>query len=112
MVDLKPGVFSALSAVLPPGQVFYAVPEDNAKTPCVSYFEQQNAPDAFGDDGVYAEAVTFVVDVWGDTSAEITPIAQQIDAALFQLGFERLSAVDIPDTDGKLHKSIQYSISV
>lgn len=112
MIDLKPEVFAALSTVLPAGQVFYAVPEDGAKTPCASYFEQQNAPDAFGDDDVYSTAVTFVVDVWGDTSSEITPIAQQIDAALFQLGFVRLSAVDIPDTDGKLHKSMQYSISV
>lgn len=112
MIDLKPEVFAALSTVLPAGQVFYAVPEDNAKTPCVSYFEQENAPDAFGDDTAYSEAVTFVVDVWGDTSAEITPIAQQIDAALFQLGFTRLSAVDIPDTDKTLHKSMQYSTSV
>lgn len=112
MIDLKAKVWKALVSVLSEEQVFYAVPEDEPKTPCISYFEQENVPEAFGDDRVYTERLTFVVDIWGGTSSEVTPIAQRVDAALYALGFERLSAVDIPDEGRKLHKSMQYGITV
>lgn len=112
MTDLKAKVWKALVSVLSEEQVFYAVPEDDPKTPCISYFEQENVPNTFGDNKVYTESVTFVVDVWGDTSSEVTPIAQRVDIELYALGFERLSAVDIPDEGRTLHKSMQYGISV
>lgn len=113
MIDLKPKVWRALTSVLPEEQVFYVVPEyDPKEKPCISYFEQENVPNAWGDNKIYTESVIFVVDVWGDTSSEVTPIVQRVDIELYALGFERLSAVDIPDEGRKLHKSMQYGITV
>ena len=113
MIDMRAAVAAALETALRPGRVHFLFPPDDAKQPCISFFEENNADAAFADDEAAMFAVEYVVDVWAKTARDILPIAQGVDTAMKGLGFHRTRATDLPPDDlGMYHKNMQYSMTI
>ncbi|HBC94395.1 MAG TPA: hypothetical protein DCZ10_16220 [Pelotomaculum sp.] len=112
MIDLKPTVYSALKndptlTNLVAGRVvFYNLP-DKPAFPCITYYEQTNAPALRGDDREMTSESVMVIDVW--SKGNTTAISQAVDNVMSGLHFVREFAGDLYENDtGVYHKSMRY----
>jgi hypothetical protein len=90
--------------------VFFYYPESFNQTPCVGYYEANNAPAETADDAEYLSSVEYAIDVWGKTSSEISELMEIIDEALKRNNFTREFSNDVYDPKTWiLHKTSRYS---
>lgn len=118
MISMKNTVYSALTTatalttLLGSGQrIFFHFPDDaNVATfPRVTYFELDNIGNLFADNTEYGSEIDYQVDVWH--SASTTAIALQVDTIMTGLGFARIAAPDLYESDTKkFHKAMRYRI--
>lgn len=110
MVDVKPNVHKALNAIRGV-KAFYFYPDTFNGLPCVSYYEANNAPDTFADDIEYSSKIVYVVDVWGETSTQVTKTAQKAEGKMLALGFVREFARDVHDPASAVrHKTMRFKL--
>lgn len=112
MIDLKPTVYIALkndptlSSLIAGRVIFLALP-DGPVFPCITYYEQNNAPALKGDERELTSESVFIIDVW--SKGNTTAIAQAVDAVMTDLRFNREFAADLYESDtGVYHKSMRY----
>ena len=77
----------------------------NIETPCISYMERNNYIDSNGDTIGYSH-IQYQVKVWGNSIASLQGYAVQIDNALRQLGFRRISSGEIYDINSTMIQKV------
>lgn len=120
LVNKKPEVFTALKAALPGGRVCYVAPDDipedsededetEQELPFISYHEVDNSSAGQADDAEYATFIEFAIGIWGESSEQITPIAQEVEVQMLAKGYDRTFCTDIPkDSEGTHQKAMRY----
>lgn len=88
MYNYKPILVQRLNQILP---TYYELFVDSkTPTPCITYIEANNSTDVDGDTLRYSRIV-YLVKVWGKDLATLTPYLEQVDSAMFEAGFHRVS---------------------
>ncbi|WP_433943464.1 DUF3168 domain-containing protein [Paenibacillus sp. SN-8-1] len=118
LVDLKPTINQALRSN--PALISLLGKDSNGTVkvypqvapsvtgPYVTYFEITNFDNRFASDRAISSEIHFQVDVWSQGAT--TAIAQAVNDTMENLGFYRLSAQDLYESDSKTyHKSLRYS---
>jgi|GEM_PF-2832564 len=110
MQNSKPEVVAALGRAFDPERVSFVAPDADAVLPCISYMELNDVPNSDADDEEYTTLEEYAVDVWGETSEDVTPIAGAVDDEMVALGFRRTHCTDVPraDLDDVYHKNMIY----
>jgi len=112
LINLKTTVVSALKqdatlSSLIAGRVIFMTLPDSPTFPCITYYEQNNAPALVGDGEELTSESVMVIDVWSKGST--TAIAQAVDSVMAGLNFRREFAGDLYEKDtGVYHKSMRY----
>lgn len=75
------------------------------ETPCISYMELANQATEQGNTLGYS-LIQYQVKVWGTKIADLQNYAIQIDAAMRKLGFKRVSAQELHDTESTMMQKI------
>ena len=111
MINIKTNVYSALNAITAiSDRVYFFYPDDFQTLPCVSYYEITNRELNKADDSEYSSEIEFIVDVWGDSSSEISSIALEVNTAMQGLGFKRTASRDMFEQDTKIyHKNMKFT---
>ena len=110
MIDVKPDVQKALSAIEGVKAFFY-YPKSFKELPCVSYYELNNTPDTGADDQEYLSEIVYVVDVWGSTSSIVTAIAIAAAEKMEGIGFAREFSHDVdPPESAVRHKTMRFRL--
>lgn len=103
MIDYHKKIVSALNNVLP---VYYEMAlTSNTKTPCISYMELNNYSVESGNTIGYSR-LTYQVKVWGNDLEALQGYALQIDVAMRQLGFKRISSGELYDNQSTMIQKI------
>ena len=107
MINAKQDVVMALKSTGIP-VFFFNVPAEANDLPCLTYYELDNSPQEFADDAEATSKITMVVDIYSNGST--SDIAHKVNCVLFELGFIREMAQDIPEpTPGVFHKTMRFS---
>lgn len=94
MINYHVEIVSALNKILPTH--YEMALTSKTQTPCLSYMETNNYVSDDGDTIGYSR-LTFQVKVWGNNIATLQEYALQVDAAMHQLGFKRVSSGELYD---------------
>lgn len=105
MVDYDKQLVSTLKTILP--TYHELVLTSKAKTPCISYQEQNNyvVTDALGATLGYSR-ITYTVKVWGTDLEVLKNYVLQIDNALRPLGFKRIASGELFDNNSSMIQKI------
>lgn len=103
MVDYHSQLVAALNEILPTH--YELVLTKGTKTPCISYMEINNASDIEGDTLGYS-TISYQVKVWGHDISELQKYALEIDKRLRQIGFKRVSALELYDVNSTMIQKI------
>lgn len=88
MYNYKPILVENLDNILP---TYYELFVDSkTPTPCITYIEANNSTELDGETMRYSR-IAYLVKVWGNDLAQLIPYFEQVDNALFQAGFHRVS---------------------
>ena len=103
MIDYDKHIISALENILP---VHYEMAlTSKTKTPCISYMEINNYVSANGDTLGYSY-ITYQIKVWGNDKNVLQTYAIEIDKALRELGFKRISSGELYDNNSTMIQKI------
>ncbi|HIS02420.1 MAG TPA: DUF3168 domain-containing protein [Candidatus Pullichristensenella avicola] len=92
-------------------RVFHAWPSDWAKTPCVSYREEENRAYARADGVEALTELVYAVDVWAVGAQQARDLLARIDGALCGAGFARTQATMLFEERTRFyHVSSRYRI--
>lgn len=111
MQNSKPEVLAALGRAHDPDRVHFAVPDDDAVLPAISYRENNNVPGSEADDEEYSTLEEYIIDVWSEVgSEEVSPIVSAVNDEMVAIGFRRTHCTDVPksDIDGAYHKNMIF----
>ena len=108
MINKKPDVSAALSAIIDADRVSFHFPETFAKLPCISFYEANNSPFRNADDNEYLSEVNIVVDIWAKRSEETSRLMLAVDTAMRGIGFRREFSADVPGGSEVEHKTSRY----
>jgi hypothetical protein len=105
MVDYNIKVVAALNNILPTH--YEMTLHSGLATPCLSYMEVNNysLTDTIGATIGYS-AVTFQVKVWGNKIADLQRYAIEVDKAMRQIGFKRISSGELYDNNSTMIQKI------
>ena len=111
MINIKPDVRAALETVC--DNVVFYFPKTFKNLPCISYYEINNAPSVFADDGEYTADILYTVDVWDKGSDGVSALALLADGALAAAGFMREFAADVYNPDSSVrHKTMRFKLII
>lgn len=103
MVDYHKQLRLALKDILP---VYYELTLDSkCSVPCISYYERNNEVNVNGDTCGYAN-VSYYIKIWGNNIEVIQDKALEVDEALRQLGWNRVSATELFDQNSTMIQKI------
>ena len=106
-MNMKQDVVMALKSTGVP-VFFFNVPAEANDLPCLTYYELDNSPHEFADNMETMSKITIVVDVY--SSGSTSELAHKVNCVLFELGFIREMAQDIPEpTPDVFHKTMRFS---
>jgi hypothetical protein len=106
LINLKPKLKTLLEQAAP---AFFYYPKNFNKLPCISYYEAFNAPAHKADDSEYLSEVSYVIDIWTDTSAEGSQLADKVNELLTNEGFGREFSQDVYEPAPQaLHKTMRF----
>jgi hypothetical protein len=103
MIDFHSTLVSALNTILP--TVHESVRNTGMATPCISYLETNNYDTQTGDTLGYSKIV-YQVKLWDKSISTIQSYVPQIDAALRQAGFRRISSGELYDNETTMIQKI------
>jgi hypothetical protein len=103
MLSIKQQLVSTLNKILP---TYYEMFLDNAKTPCITYMEDNNSDSLVGDTLSYSD-ISFYIKVWSTKVEEIDKYSALVDTALKKLGFKRQAANELVQ-DNLICKVLNY----
>lgn len=103
MIDHHAQLVEVLSGILPTHYELMLTAD--IPTPCISYQERNNYAKEEGDTLRYSR-VSYTVKVWSRSVSELQRYALEIDAALFPLGWERISSGELKDKSGGMIQKI------
>ena len=108
MLNVRESIVDALAAALEGQAEVYAMyPKTGARYPSVSYYESENRRFAQTDGGEHLSEITYVVDVWSESTATNIALSGLIDDAMTALGFVRAFAMDVDDPNCK-HTTMRF----
>lgn len=94
MINFHTTLVNKLKNILP---IHYEmVLHSGIATPCLSYMELNNSVEVNGDQLGYSR-LTFQIKVWATNLADLQKYALEVDAAMRELGFKRISSVELYD---------------
>jgi hypothetical protein len=108
MLNIKREVTAVLLGIEGVRNAFFYYPASFEPLPCISYYEINNSPYLYADDGEYVSEVCYQIDIWSAESAEASEIAERANFELVKLGFLREFSRDIYDKSAKAHKTMRY----
>lgn len=116
MINIKPKIIKALDenqalTSLLGGPWIYQikVPSNDAdRFPRITYFEINNTDDDYADDDALSSRISLQISIWTKKSADLMPIAQEVDKTMRGLGFVRSSTFDQYEDD-TFHKALRYT---
>lgn len=114
MINIKPDVVMALKSTGIP-VLFFNSPVEARGLPCITYYELDNAPSSFADDTESVSKITIVLDIYSHINGKqsLSEIAHKVNCVLFELGFIRQMAQDIPEPEADvLHKTMRYQLTI
>lgn len=80
------------------------------KTPCISYMEISNTDELNGNTHGYSR-ISYQVKVWANDIALIQQYAGAVDGAMRPMGFKRIGAVELYDTNSTMiQKVMTYEV--
>ena len=103
MIDYHSTLVSALNKILPTHYEMALTSKTN--TPCISYMEMNNYTSNSGDSIGYS-VITYQVKVWGNEIGVLQRYAIEIDKALRELGFKRVSSGELYDFNSTMIQKI------
>jgi len=92
MIDVTKDIITALKTILPTYYEFFA--DGSTPKPCITVQEYTNDDDAYGETLGYS-VIQYMVKVWADSKNDVQSYGLQIDPAMRQLGFHRVSATEL-----------------
>lgn len=92
MIDYHKEIVATLQKILPTHYEMQLT--SGASLPCISYMELSNVDSTTGETLGYS-TLSFQVKVWAHSLQDIQNYAQQIDAAMRGLGFERVGSAEL-----------------
>ena len=103
MINLHKEVVNTLKKILPTH--YEMLLHRDIETPCISYMELANQATEQGNTLGYS-LIQYQVKVWGTKIADLQNYAAQVDAAMRGLGFKRVSAQELHDTESTMLQKI------
>ena len=97
MVNARIQIKEALETICE--RVNLVFPEKNAVLPLIVYAEITNTTV-----GMWEESVEYQIDVYASSFAELVDLAENVDVAMTELGFERTYVT--PDTDARIETNL------
>lgn len=110
MINYKPIINKALKKVCK--NTFFYYPNNFKELPAISYYESVNMPYNNADDNEYLSEIVFVIDIWGDTSSEVSKICKGVNDEMVKIGFTREFSQDVYTKDAPVHKNMRYKLIV
>ncbi len=103
MTNFHKEVVNTLKKILPTH--YEMLLHRDLETPCISYMELANQATEQGNTLGYS-LIQYQVKVWGTKISDLQNYAIQIDAAMRKLGFKRVSAQELHDTESTMMQKI------
>lgn len=103
MINYHSTLVSALNKILPTHYEMALTSKTN--TPCISYMETNNYTSNSGDSLGYS-IITYQVKIWGNDIGVIQVYAAEVDRALRELGFKRISSGELYDFNSTMIQKI------
>lgn len=104
MINLKPTIAKLLKTKFT--NVNDCYPSDWATFPVVQYVEEDNSTFEKTDDKEQKAYIRYKIDIWNTRSTSEATMA--VDTLISNLGFNRISCIDVPDASGLRHKVMRY----
>lgn len=92
MIDYKPLLIRELGTILPTYYELFV--DSDTETPCITILESNNMAQEEGDN-IRFSRISFNIKIWGDDIAVIAEKGQELDAKMFELGFQRTSYTEL-----------------
>ena len=108
MIDLKEEVYEKLAEC--DIDVVYFYPKNFNELPVVSYYEIENADSGYCESEIISD-ISFQVDVWAKTAAEVSEICLNVDEKMSEIGFRREFSQEMNGNDVQ-RKTMRYSAKV
>ena len=103
MIDFHAEISSALNSVLPTYHEWALT--NKTETPCYSFQERNNAQTETGNTLGYSR-ISFTVKVWSTSIADLQRYSLEADAVLRPLGFTRVAAAELADSNKLMKQKI------
>ena len=109
MIDYHKEVVIALQNIGLPVH-YEMVLHSGLKTPCISYMEISNTDELNGNTHGYSR-ISYQVKIWANDIAVIQHYAASIDGVMRGLGFKRIGAVELYDTNSAMiQKAMTFEV--
>lgn len=119
MINIKPIIVAALkndalliSLLDDQQRIYHTGSVQEAKLPCVTYFELENEPFATGDEQELVSKVTYQLDIWQNSGKSTTEITLAVNRIMTTLGGTRERAPDSDEEAPKECRMLVYSFIV
>jgi hypothetical protein len=116
VINLKPLIVSALESnqalisLLGGPRIYFMMAPDAEEFPRITYFELNNTDEDYADDDPISSRVSFQISIWTKDPAQISPLAQEVDRTMTEVGFYRTFTTDLFEADTLVyHKPMRYS---
>lgn len=97
MVDYKPILVEELDKILPTYYELFV--DSNTETPCITYMGSNDYAAEEGDTIRYSY-ISYNIKLWGSDIGQLSQYSQQVDLAMKQLGFKRMSCQELTFDSG------------
>lgn len=88
--------------------VYQERPEVVAKTPCITFRVEDNAPEYTLLKEIYLQKVKVVVDLWGSNSVETGKMLEEVEKKMRANDYLLTFSADVLDDTGKSHITTQF----
>ncbi|MBD1373715.1 hypothetical protein IC620_15320 [Hazenella sp. IB182357] len=114
MINIKPIVYQALgnnqALISIVGDRIDYLKSSSNDLPRITFFEVNNVDGDYVDDQAQSGRVSVQVSIWCGDATHLTPIIQEVNNTMKEIGFYRTSSVDLYENDTQIyHKALRYS---
>ena len=103
MINYHTTLVSKLKTILPTHYELFV--DSSTTTPCITYYEDNNADVASGDSISYG-VLSYIIKVWSNKVDELQIYSLQVDSVMRGLGFKRMSSQELFDPNSTMGEKI------
>lgn len=104
MINLKPQILKKLKEISGVEVSFFYPQDWSEGKKLISYYELDNSEASQGDDEEYSSNIAIQIDVWCDSSSEVSKLAMEVNKKMKELDFTRTLAFDLYEEGAKKHR--------